>query len=74
MTRNKCKKVSIAVQLVVLMKILCYRIFVCSNRHFIAKSTNEKCDTGYNLGFLFLFIPSFIDVLDFTLYCQFAFK
>ena len=74
MTRNKCKKVSTAVQLVVLMKILCYRVFVCSNRHFNAKSTNEKCDTGYNVRFLFLFILSSIDVLDFTLYCHFAFK
>ena len=41
-------------QLVALMKILCYRFFVSSNRHFYIKSFNEDHVAHYNLGFLLL--------------------
>ena len=60
MARNKHEKELRAVQLVVLMKILCSSFFVCSNCHSDMKSLNVNNVTDYNLGLLLLFNPSFI--------------
>ena len=60
MARNKQKKVLKAMQLVVLMKILCSSFLVCSNCHSDMKSLNVNHVTDYNLGFLLLFNPLFI--------------
>ena len=60
MARNKLKKVFRAMQLVVLMKILCSSFFTCSNHHSNMKSLNVNCVTDYNLGFLLLFNPLYI--------------
>ena len=60
MTRNKHEKVLRAVQLVVLMKLLCSSFFVCSNCHSDMKSLNVNNVTDYNLGLLLLFNPLFI--------------
>ena len=60
MARNKNWKVLRAIQLVVLMKILCCSFFVCSNRHSDMKSLNVNDDADYNLGFVLLFNPLFI--------------
>ena len=60
MARNKYKKVLIAIQLVVLTKLLCSSFFICSNCHSDVKSWNENYVTDYNLCFLLLFNPLFI--------------
>ena len=60
MTRNKHEKVLRAVQLVVLMKLLCSSFFVCSNCHSDMKSLNVNNVTDYNLGLLLLFNRLFI--------------
>ena len=60
MARNKHEKELRAVQLVVLMKILCSSFFVCSNCHSDMKSLNVNNVIDYNLGLLLLFNPSFI--------------
>ena len=60
MARNKHKKVFRAIQLVVLMKILCIIIFVCSNCQSDMKPLNVNHVTDYNLGLLILFNPLFI--------------
>ena len=60
MTRNKHSKVFTAIQLVVLMKILSCKVFVCLSRHSEMKSLNENHVADYNLGFLLLFNLLFI--------------
>ena len=60
MARNKHEKELRAVQLVVLMKILCSSFFVCSNCHSDMKSLNVNNVTDYNLGLLLLFNRLFI--------------
>ena len=60
MARNKHKKVLRAIQLVVLMKILCISFLVCSNCQSDMKSLNVNHVTDYNLGLLLLFNPLFI--------------
>ena len=57
MVRNKHRKVLRAIQLVVLMKILCSsKNLVCSNRHSNMKSLHVNDVADYNLGFLLLLI------------------
>ena len=60
MARNKQKKVLRAMQLVVLMKVLCSSFLVCLICHSDMKSLNVNHVTDYNLGFLLLFNPLFI--------------
>ena len=60
MARNKHKKVLGAIQLVILMKILCSSSFVCSNCHSNMKSLNVNHAADYNLVFSLLFNPLFI--------------
>ena len=60
MARNKHKNVLRAMQLVVLMKILCSTFFVCLNCHSDMKPLNVNHVTDYNLYFLLLFNPLFI--------------
>ena len=65
MTRSKCRKMPSTIQRKGLMAILCYRFFDSSNHHSDRKSLKEKYDTGYNLGFSFVFNPIFIGIFDF---------
>ena len=46
------------------MKILCSSFFVCSNCHSDMKSLNMNHVADNNLGFLLLFNPLFICLLD----------
>ena len=46
------------------MKILCSSFFVCSNCHSDMKSLNMNHVADNNLGFLLLFNPLFIYLLD----------
>ena len=53
MPRNKHRRVFTEIQLVVLMKILCYSCFASSNLHTDMKSLNENhAANDYHLGFV----------------------
>ena len=66
MARNKQKKVLRAIQLMVLMKILCSSFFVCSNCHSDMKSLKVNHVIDYNLGFSLLVNPLFIGFFGLT--------
>ena len=60
MARNRHNKVLRAIQLLVLMKILCSFFFVCLNCHSDIKFLKVSNVTDYNPGLLLLFNPLFI--------------
>ena len=66
MARNKQKKVLRAIQLMVLMKILCSSFFVSSNCHSDMKSLKVNHAIDYNLGFSLLVNPLFIGFFGLT--------
>ena len=68
------KTVFRAIQLVVLMKILCCNFFACSNRHSDVKSLNVNHVADFNLGFLLLFNPLFIGFFDVISILQIALR